>query len=514
MQRSKITYVNLTADSDELHAQLDVALAAVRSLVKQNVAGATGEGAIESLSPVDTRIVVGRFTQSTRGDVSAAVASAREAFPAWRRRAWRERADIAGRAAAIVRERSFELAAWLILETGKNRTEAIGEIEETADLFDYYAEQMRAADGFVRPMASLSPSDSNTSVMRPYGVWAVIAPWNFPYALLAAPIAAALVAGNAVVCKASEETPVSGAKIVEIFHEAGVPKGALGLVVGDGAIGAALAQEPGVDGLTFTGSYDVGFKAIFKKFATDFPRPCIVEMGGKNAAIVTESADLDLAASGVFRSAFGMSGQKCSSCSRVLVHERVYEAFVDKLVARANHAKVGDPTDRATFMGPLGTRDGYVAFQRYAAMAREAGRVRTGGGVVVDGARAHGFYVEPTVVTDLPAGHELIERELFVPLVCVMPVASLDEAIRRANDTRFGLTAGLFTATQTEIDTFLDRIEAGVVYVNRAAGATTGAWPGVQPFGGWKGSGSTGRNIGGLYTLTCYLREQSRTLTQ
>jgi 1-pyrroline-5-carboxylate dehydrogenase len=345
-------------------------------------------------------------------------------------------------------------------------------------------------------------------------VWAVIAPWNFPYALLGAPIAAALVAGNTVVCKASEETPLSGAKIVEIFHEAGVPEGALQLVTGDGRIGAALAESPGIDGLTFTGSYDVGFKEIFRKFSAEFPRPCIVEMGGKNAAIVTATADLERAASGVFRSAFGLSGQKCSSCSRVLVDQKVYGAFVDKLVARAKEAKIGDPTtERSAFMGPVGTRDGYTAFQRYAALAREGGKVRTGGSVLKDGAFAHGFFVEPTVVTDLPAGHELLERELFVPIVCVIPVPSLDDALSQANATRFGLTAGLFAGTQPEIDTFLDRIEAGVVYVNRAAGATTGAWPGVQPFGGWKGSGSTGRNIGGLYTLTCYLREQSRTLT-
>jgi 1-pyrroline-5-carboxylate dehydrogenase len=515
MAREKVTYANLTAESDGLHTRLDAALARARSALKQ--AGAADRrdgGGIESLSPIDTRLVVARFAASSVGDVRAAVATARHGNPAWRARPWSERADILGRAAAIVRERSYDLAAWLILETGKNRTEAVGEIEETADLYDYYAEQMRANDGFVRPMASLSPSDSNTSAMRPYGVWAVIAPWNFPYALLGAPIAAALVAGNTVVCKASEETPLSGAKIVQIFREAGVPDDALQLVVGDGKVGAALAEDPGIDGLTFTGSYDVGFKEIFRKFSAEFPRPCIVEMGGKNAAIVTATADLDRAASGVFRSAFGLSGHKCSSCSRVLVDRAVYEPFVERLVARARDAKVGDPTDRATFMGPVGTRDGYVGFQRYAGLARERGRIRSGGSVLRDGALAHGFFVEPTVVTDLPAGHELLERELFVPIVCVIPVASLDDALARANATRFGLTAGLFAGTQPEIDAFLDRIEAGVVYVNRAAGATTGAWPGVQPFGGWKGSGSTGRNIGGLYTLTCYLREQSRTLTR
>jgi len=519
MAKEKVTYANQTAESDELHARLDSSLARVRATLQESdgigdAGDRRGEGVVESLSPIDTRVVVARFVAATADDVVAAVATARRGHAAWRARPWSERADILGRAAAIVRDRSCDLAAWLILETGKNRTEAIGEIEETADLYDYYADQMRRNDGFVRPMASLSPADSNTSAMRPYGVWAVLAPWNFPYALLGAPIAAALVAGNTVVCKASEETPLSGAKIVEIFREAGVPADALQLVTGDGRVGAALAEDPGIDGLTFTGSYDVGFKEIFRKFSSEIPRPCVVEMGGKNAAIVTATADLDRAASGVFRSSFGLSGQKCSSCSRVLVDRTVYESFLDKLVARTKETRIGDPTERTTFMGPVGTRDGYAAFQRYAALAREAGRVRFGGSVLKEGALAHGFFVQPTVVTDLPSRHELLERELFVPIVCVVPVASLDDALTRANATRFGLTAGLFAGTQPEIDTFLDRIEAGVVYVNRAAGATTGAWPGVQPFGGWKGSGSTGRNIGGLYTLTCYLREQSRTLTR
>ena len=286
MAREKVTYANLTAESDELHARFDSSLAAVRAALAQSGATVTagdrrGEGVVESLSPIDTRVVVARFEASTGADVTAAVATARRGYPAWRARPWSERAQILGRAAAIVRDRSYDLAAWLILETGKSRTEAIGEIEETADLYDYYAEQMRENEGFVRPMASLSPSDSNTSAMRPYGVWAVIAPWNFPYALLGAPIAAALVAGNTVVCKASEETPLSGVKIVEIFREAGVPEDALQLVTGDGRVGAALAEDAGVDGLTFTGSYDVGFKEIFRKFSAEFPRPCIVEMGGK-----------------------------------------------------------------------------------------------------------------------------------------------------------------------------------------------------------------------------------------
>jgi 1-pyrroline-5-carboxylate dehydrogenase len=411
-----------------------------------------------------------------------------------------------------VRERAAELTAWLIYENGKNRVEALGEIEETADLYAYYADQMRQNGGFVREMGKLSPADTNTSVLRPYGVWAVIAPWNFPYALLGAPIAGALVAGNTVVAKASEETPISGQEIAKIFHEAGVPKDVLHLVSGDGAVGEAML-DAGVDGVTFTGSYDVGFHKIFRRFSAEYPRPCIVEMGGKNPAIVMDSADLDRAAMGIFRSAFGMGGQKCSACSRVYAHDSVYLELTTRLKKMAESTILGDPLDRRTFLGPVGTEGSYKDYQRYARMAREDGRIVTGGEILSDESHARGYYVRPTVVTDLPRDHHLVRQELFVPLVCVEPVRSLDEALARANDTPFGLTAGFFSAQQAEIDTLLDRIEAGVVYVNRAAGATTGAWPGVQPFGGWKGSGSTGKNIGGLYTVQTYLREQSRTIT-
>jgi 1-pyrroline-5-carboxylate dehydrogenase len=516
---AKITYVTLTADNQELHAQFDAALAEVRGalgrthpLLVGGTARATAE-TTESRNPADTRMVVARVASGGPADVADAVAAAKAAFPGWRRTPWQARAEILRLAAEGVRRRRFELAAWLILEMGKNRIEALGEIEEAADLIDYYAVQMRQHGGYVAPMGRLAPTDDNTSVLRPYGVWAVIAPWNFPYALLAAPIAAALVTGNTVVAKPSSETPLSGVLTAQIFQEAGLPAGALNLLTGSGrAVGTPLIEHPDVAGVTFTGSFDVGFNQLYQRFARQYPKPCIVEMGGKNPAIIMDSADLDRAALGVFRSAFGMNGHKCSACSRVYVHEAVAAPFLDKLQKLTEEARIGDPLDRQTFLGPVATRAGYEDYQRFVEQARGAGRVRTGGAVLSDGAFAHGYFVRPTVVTGLPRDHELVRRELFVPLVVVEPVRALDEALQLANDTSFGLTAGFFGRKQDEIDTFLERIEAGVVYVNRGAGATTGAWPGVQPFGGWKGSGSTGKNIGGLYTLPCYLREQSRTV--
>jgi 1-pyrroline-5-carboxylate dehydrogenase len=519
----KITYISLGADDPEVNAAFDAAIAKVGGELGRThplrVGGQprAGDGTIDSVSPSDTRVVVARVASGTKQDVDDAVAAARAAFPAWSRTPWTERARLLDRAAALIRARRYELSAWLIHEMGKNRIEALGEVEETADLLTYYNQQMRESAGYVKEMGRLVPSDRNTSVLRPYGVWAVVAPWNFPFALLGAPVAAALVTGNTVVCKPSSETPLSGLKFVEILEEAGLPRGTVSCVPGSGrVVGDGLTMHPDVDGLTFTGSYDVGFKQLYQRFATKYPKPCIVEMGGKNPAIVMDSADLDKAVQGVYRSAFGMNGHKCSACSRVYVHRAVADAFLDRLVKMTNDTKIGNPLEKGVFIGPVATKAGYEDYQHFAATAAAAGPgvVRAGGQVLKEGAFAHGYFARPTVLTGLPRDHALVREELFVPMVAVTTVGGLDEALEQANDTTFGLTAGFFSREQDEIDAFLERIQAGVVYVNRAAGATTGAWPGVQPFGGWKGSGSTGKNIGGVYTLPCYLREQSRTVCE
>jgi len=520
-ETTKVTYASLTADNEELHANLDAAIVQVREhLGATHPLGVgrearTGRATFESRSPIDTRILLGHFQSGTEDDVRDAVSLAKAAAPAWEATPWQERATVLDRAAGLIRERLYELTAWLILENGKNRVEAFGEIEETADLILYYGQKMREAGGFTNPMGRLDDRDTNTSVMRAHGVWAVISPWNFPYALLGAPAAAALLTGNTVVMKPASDTPMAGVLLQEIFREAGVPEDVVHLVTGSGGVaGRTLVEHPDTAGLTFTGSYDVGFNQIYRRFATRFPKPCIVEMGGKNPAIVMESADLARAVSGVHRSAFGMGGQKCSACSRVYVHEAVEEAFLAELAKATRATRIGDPlSDRSAFMGPLSIAPALEDFRRFAEMARRDGEILAGGNVLTEGDLAHGYFVEPTVVRGLGEDHPLVREELFVPLLCVQRVGSMDEALAKANDTEYGLTAGFFSRKQEEIDAFLAGIQAGVVYVNRAAGATTGAWPGVQPFGGWKGSGSTGKNIGGPHTLGCYLREQSRTVT-
>jgi 1-pyrroline-5-carboxylate dehydrogenase len=399
----------------------------------------------------------------------------------------------------------------MIHECGKSRTEAIGEVEEGADLLDYYAKQVVLADGFSLPMDSIDPREHNTSVLRPFGVWAVLAPFNFPHALAAGPTAGALVTGNTVVFKPASATALSGYALYQALIAGGVPEDVLHFVTGGGReVGEPLVRHPNVDGAVFTGSKEVGMD-LYNSFSSDYPKPIITEMGGKNPAIVTRNADLDKAVEGVARSAFGFGGQKCSACSRVYVEAPVYDEFIERLVARTNELVVGNPVERNTYVGPVIDESAVERFED-AVKSASNGTIRAGGGRPDDEALKNGTFVQPTIVDGLPLDHELFHKELFLPFLAVGKVDSLDEALEAANDTEYGLTAGIFTEDPAEIERFFETIEAGVVYANRKGGATTGAWPECQPFCGWKGSGSTGKGALGPYYVMQFLREQSRTV--
>jgi len=355
---------------------------------------------------------------------------------------------------------------------------------------------------------------TNTSILRPYGVWVVISPFNFPSALTGGPAGAALVAGNTLVIKPATNTPWIVRLLAECFRDAGLPDGAFNYVTGPGStVGQELIENPEVDGITFTGSYDVGMR-IYRTFAAGrYPRPTILEMGGKNPAIVSRHADLDRAAIGIIRSAFGLQGQKCSANSRVFIERPVYKKLVDRLVEMVEKLAVGDPSERAVYLGPVINRSSYEDFQRFTRQLRRDGTILTGGKVITKGDFAKGFFCQPTLVADLPLDHPLWKHEMFLPITTVAPVSNLEQAMKLANDVDYGLTAGFYGAPD-EVDWFFDKIEAGVTYANRPQGSTTGAWPGFQPFGGWKGSGSSGKNAGGLYYLPLYLHEQIRTLVR
>ena len=522
-QKFKITYATLSADNEELQSAYDEAIAKVQAQwlgaeVPMFIDGERvfADEKFKKYSPINTDNLLCAAQQGTREHAKAAIAAARAAFESWRKTPWQDRVATLREIAERISDNSLELSALMILEVGKNRLEALGEVEEAADLLRYYADSMEKNRGFINELGKLNPDDPqerNYSILRPYGVWVVISPFNFPMALSAAPIAAALVTGNTVIFKGASDTAYIGWKTAELFAEAGLPPGVFNYVSGPGrTVGQELQDNPNVDGWTFTGSYDVGMNVFKKGTEGRYPRPAIIEMGGKNPTIVSKTADLDKAATGVMRSAFGLDGQKCSACSRVYVQEEVYEPFKAKLVELTKKIKIGDPTERDTYMGTVINKSAYEDYQRYIAKAREDNGLLLGGNVLTEGEFAKGYFVEPAIVDGLPENHELVKSELFLPILHLAKVKTLDEAMQKANDTDYGLTAGFFGEDEKEVEWFFDNIQAGTTYANRAAGATTGAWPGIQVFGGWKGSGSSGKGVGGLYTLSLYMHEQSRTI--
>ncbi|MGW8318442.1 MAG: aldehyde dehydrogenase family protein [Candidatus Promineifilaceae bacterium] len=514
-EKFKVTYSTLASPDPELDRLFEEAVTRAKSNMGQTFPmwiGGKERMAAENFakhSPVDIDLVMGYFQKGTQDDARDAIAAANAASPGWRATPWQERVAILRRAADLLSERLFHMAAVMSLEVGKNRLESLGDVEETADLIRFYCQQMEENDGFVVHMKSESPRHHNRSVLKPYGVWAVISPFNFPAALAGGPSGGAMVAGNTVVFKPATDTPYTGWLLTECFRDAGIPDGVFNFVTGPGStVGQTIIDSPDVDGITFTGSYDVGMQIIRASAQRKLPQPVIAEMGGKNPTIVSKKADLDKAALGVMRSAFGLQGQKCSACSRVYVHQDVKDAFEQKLLDLTKKINVGDPTVKQNYMGPVINESAYKDYRRFTEDLAQNGQLLYGGKVL----DLNGYYVMPTIVDSLPEDHYLWKHEMFLPIVIVDEFDDLDEAMERANDVEYGLTAGFYSEDDDEIEWFLDNIEAGVLYVNRETGATTGAWPGYQAFGGWKGSGSTGKAGGSVYYVQQYMHEQSQTV--
>lgn len=517
----KLTYSTMFDPPAEMHTQFDAVLREVRAgLGAKYALFIDGADAHTSMyrakhSPIDRTLVLGHFSQATAQDAQRAIGAAHAAFPAWRALPSAERIRILRKVARLIEERVYRIGAALALEVGKNRMEALGETQETADFFTAYCDDFERQDHFdhVLPNDPLpNVTSRNRSIMKPHGVWVVITPFNFPFALAGGPVAAALVTGNTVVLKGASDTPWAGRLLADCLRDAGVPPGVFNYLSGpSGAIGDALIADPRTAGVTFTGSYDIGMRIARSLNAGRYPKPCIAEMGGKNACVVTRHADLERAAAGIVRSAYGMGGQKCSALSRLYVEDAVADDLIERLRAKLSAVRVGDPTQQEFWLGPVINERAQRDFERYSAELRNGGAtLLVGGHALTDGALVHGFYVEPTLA-EAPAQHPLWRHEMFLPILMLQRIRDLDEGIALANDSDLGLTAGVYGST-AEVERFLDRIEAGVTYANRAQGATTGAWPGYQPFGGWKGSGNTGKAIASFYYLAQYLREQSQTV--
>jgi len=521
-EKFKLTYATMYSPPEELHARFEQALADLKANLGKdhpmfiNGGDVFSNQKFEDRYPADTDVLLGTFQSGSQADAESALQAARQAFPAWSRTPWQERVRLLRKAADLMDERLFEIGVVVTMEVGKNRMEALGDVAETADLIRYACDQVEANQGYIKLMGRDPIPEykvTNTSVLRPYGVWLVISPFNFPAALTGGPLGAALVAGNTIVFKPASDTPWTSRKIAECLRDAGLPAGVFNYVTGSGrTMGQALVDSPQVDGITFTGSFDVGMQ-IFRDFnARGYIKPTILEMGGKNPAIVSRNADIEDAAVGIVRSAFGLQGQKCSACSRVFVEMPVYQKLVARMVELTNKLKIGDPTERSVFLGPVVNKKSFEDFQAFAKEMYDGGcRFLNGGKVCSEGALARGYFCEPTIVVDLPLEHRLWKHEMFVPITTVAAVENLEEGMHLANDVGYGLTAGFYGSPE-ETAWFFDNIQAGVTYANRKYGATTGAWPGFQPFGGWKGSGSSGKNGGGLYYVPLYLHEQIQTL--
>jgi len=516
----KLTYATMFDPPEELHANFDRALAQVKANLGKEYGmiidgkDVFADDKFEDRNPANTSQVLGIFQKGSVKHAEQAMAAARKAFPLWSRKNWQERVALVRKAADLIDQRTFEMGVVVSMEVGKNRMEGLGDVAETADLFRYACDRMEASNGFITEMGRDPLSgfySTNLSVLRPYGVWVVISPFNFPSALTGGPVGAALVAGNTVVFKPASDTPWTVRLIAECLRDAGIPDGVYNYVSGPGStLGQAIIESPEVDGITFTGSYDVGLN-IYRSFANGrWIRPAILELGGKNPAIVSKHANLEDAAIGILRSAFGLQGQKCSACSRVFIEEPVYDQLVGRLVEMTNNLVIGDPTDRRVYNGPVANKSSYQDYRQFAEELHQAGRILTGGKVLTEGEYARGYFCTPTLVDALPADHHLWEQEMFLPITTIAPVKNIEEALQRANNVMYGLTAG-FYGSPDETEWFFDNIQAGVTYANRPQGATTGAWPGFQPFGGWKGSGSSGKNAGGVHYLQLYMHEQIQT---
>ncbi len=513
--RSELTWERMKGSEEDYHSAYERAaddlLAAVRGapiVYPNHIEGAPSlsERTFDEISPVDQETIVGRFQSSSPEEVSRAVRAARDAFPTWSRMDWEDRVEIFERAAELMRREKFQLAAAITLDNGKTRHEAVADVDEAIDFLMYYSHEMRENNGFERTVPPAYEGEEISLRLRPYGIWAIVCPFNFPLAISTGMAVGALITGNTAVIKPSSAAPLPVHLLYEVLDRAGLPPGTLNLVAGAGhEVGDALVSAD-IDGVAFTGSLDVG-RGIMRSASAD-GRRVIAEMGSKNPVIVSGEADLDEAAEGVAASAFLYSGQKCSAASRAYVHESVYGAFMSKLVERASRMVVGDPFERETDIGPVITRRAMDNYLRWTDMARRDGKLTLGGRL---SARTRDLYARPAIVESLPEEHELMRRELFVPILCVQSYRTLQDAVVRCNASDYGLTAGMFTRNEAEARYFLETIESGVVYVNRRRGATTGAMVGAQAFAGWKASGSTGMGTGSRYYLPQFMREQSRT---
>ncbi len=461
-------------------------------------------------SPSDTRITIAKFPKCTVSDTNDAIASSKQAFADWSNLPYQKRVEVFRECADYFSSKKFFLAAILAFENGKNRFEAMGDIDEAIDFMRFYAFQIEKNEGFCKQTSHPNPQEKTQTVMKPYGVWGIISPFNFPSAIAIGMTTGALITGNTAILKPASSTPLSSFYFVKFLFSK-IPDGAVNFVTGSGSIvGKTLIESQLVDGIAFTGSREVGMQG-FQEFTKITTKPFISEMGGKNPVIVTKNADLEKAANGVMNAAFGFGGQKCSACSRVYLQNEIADQFIEKLVEKTKKIKVGMPWEKEVFLGPIINKDTFEKFQDASNLAKKDGEILTGGSVIKTNDLENGYFVEPTIVEKLPEDHKLMKEELFLPFLCIQRYENFDDAIKLANQSEYGLTAGIFSEDKNQLEDFFTKIHSGVVYANRSASATTAALVSSQPFVGWKYSGTTGKGAGGENYLQQFMRTQTQT---
>src|SRR5882724_12012442 len=458
----------------------------------------TTDGKIDSINPSNRTQIVGRFNKATKELANRAVETASNTFETWKNVPAEERAQLLFRAAALMRARKYELSAWMIYEVAKSWPEADGDTAEAIDFLEFYARDMLGY-GAPQPLTTLAGEENELDYI-PLGVGAVIPPWNFPLAIMAGMTGASVVTGNTVVLKPSSDAPTIAYKFFEILEEAGMPAGVVNFLTGSGAeVGDVVVDHPRTRYVAFTGSKEVGLRINERASKVNegqiWIKRVVAEMGGKDAIVVANDANLDEAALGIVQSAFGFQGQKCSACSRAIIDASVYEPMLEKIVERTEKIKLGEPGDPTSTMSAVINEKAFKTINGYIEKGKsEGGRVLVGGGS--DG--EEGFFIEPTVIADVKPGSTIEQEEIFGPVLAVMKAQDYDDALKIANDTQYGLTGAVYSADEKKLERARREFHVGNLYLNRKC---TGALVGVHPFGGFNMSGTDSKAGGRDYLL-------------
>jgi 1-pyrroline-5-carboxylate dehydrogenase len=455
-------------------------------------------GKITSLNPARPTQIVGIHQKAGAEHAQEAMDAALRAFHSWSRVPVEVRASLLLNAAAIIRDRKFEFAAWLTYEVGKNWTEADADVAETIDFLEFYAREALRLAQATTPIQL--PGERNRLIYIPLGVGAVIPPWNFPFAIMAGMTTAAIVAGNTVILKPSSDSPTIAALFMEVLEEAGLPAGVVNFCPGSGAtFGNAIVEHPKTRFIAFTGSKPVGLD-IHELAAKTQPgqiwiKRTVLEMGGKDSILVCADADVESAADGVVAAAFGFSGQKCSACSRAIIEAPIYDAFVEKVRERVAKLTVGDPAENHN-LGPVVNASAKESILGYIEKGKQEGRLVAGGSAVET--EAGGYFLQPTVFADIDPEAVIAQEEIFGPVLALIKVESYEEGLAVANNTEYGLTGAIYTADRHRLAHAAEEFYVGNLYLNRKC---TGAMVGAHPFGGFNMSGTDSKAGGPDYLL-------------